>query len=101
MIMDFWDTVKLVAVISFLVAWGAFILWWIATMAVEFFGFVTGFQNLELAYLISQEDMESLTRKERKQVLKMEYYERKAFLSERFPNSVPAVKGDTLGANPN
>lgn len=99
--MDFWTTVRVVAVFGVLAAMGAFMLWWIVAMTAELFGFVAGFQTLKLAYLISQEDMESLTRKELKQVLKMEYAERKAFLSERFPNSIPAVKGDTLAANPN
>lgn len=76
-------------------------LWWMIAALFELDGFISGFSDLQLAYLISEEDLNSLTKKERKQALKMSYEERKAFLSEKFPNSIPAVKGDTLAANPN
>ena len=76
-------------------------LWWMIAALFELDGFISGFSDLQLAYLISEEDLNSLTKKERKQALKMRYEERKAFLSEKFPNSIPAVKGDTLAANPN
>lgn len=99
--MDFWLTFRVVAAIGFVVALGVGILWWMIAAVLEFAGFVSGFDDLQLAYLISQEDLYSLTKQERKQALKMEYAERKAFLSEKFPNSIPAVKGDTLAANPN
>lgn len=99
--MDFWLTFRVVAAIGFVVALGVGILWWMIAAVLEFSGFVSGFDDLQLAYLISQEDLYSLTKQERKQSLKMEYAERKAFLAEKFPNSIPAVKGDTLAANPN
>jgi hypothetical protein len=56
-----------------------------------FFGAAQGFHNLKLAYLISSEDIDNLTRKEMRKTKRMSYEELTTFLAERFPNSTPAL----------
>lgn len=73
----------------------AFTVWVIWILVEEGIGLIymmtVGADNLEMAYIISSEDIESLTRADRKELNRMSYQERKASLEQRFPFSVPEL----------
>lgn len=50
-----------------------------------------GFEDLEMAEYISMDDIDTLSRAERKELMRMTYSERKETLMARFPNSVPTL----------
>lgn len=92
--MDVGTTVGFVVRIVLFAVGAIVILWWPVSRFMS--GLQTGgsAHDIDLAYLISKEDRDSLTREEYKQTEKMSYPELKAFLKERFPESVPEYKVD-------
>lgn len=69
-------------------------LWWIVAATMELLSFGAGFHDLQMAYIVSREDIESLTKKEWKMTRRMEYADLKAYLSKRFPNSIPDIASE-------
>lgn len=92
--MEFWDIVRTLGGLAILLAIIALPIWGMVLMAMELVGMFQGFHDLQLSYLISREDITKLTKKEWKMTRRMDHAERKAFLSERFPDSIPAIKKD-------
>jgi hypothetical protein len=89
--MEFWNGVGAVAGIGVLGLVAIFMLLWFISSIAEICQFNAGFHDLQLAYQISREDIESLTKEDWKMIRRMSYDERTSFLKERFPDSVPAI----------
>ena len=89
--MDFGSNVGTIVGLGLLALMLVFIIWYIVSMIVEIFNMNAGFHDLQLAYQISAEDRESLSKEEWKKTKRMSYEELTAFLAERFPHSVPEI----------
>lgn len=92
--MDFYTAFVIVRMVL-LAAVAAGTLWWVAIYALGRFQFSGGSHDIDLAYLISKEDRDSLTREEYKKTEQMSYTELKKYLKERFPKSIPELSQDT------
>lgn len=88
------NTIAFTVKMILLIIGAVIILWWPASRFLSKIQANGGMHDLDLAYLISKEDRDSLTREEYKQTEKMSYPELKAFLKERFPDSVPELDKD-------
>ena len=90
--MEFWDIVRTLGGLAILLAIMALPIWGMVLMTMELVGMLQGFHDLQLAYLISREDINKLTKKEWKMTRRMDYADLKTYLNGRFPESVPAIK---------
>lgn len=88
------NTISFIVRMILLIIGAVIILWWPVSRALGKIQANGGMHDLDLAYLISKEDRDSLTREEYKQTEKMPYPELKTFLKERFPDSVPEFNKD-------
>lgn len=92
--MDTGNTALFIVKMVLLVVGAAIILWWPASRFLGKLQLSGGSHDIDLAYLISKEDRDSLTREEYKKTEQMSYLELKAYLKERFPNSIPEIGKD-------
>jgi hypothetical protein len=92
--MDVGTTVIFIVKMALLTAVAVIILWWPVSRFLGRFQFSGGSHDIDLAYLISKEDRDSLTREEYKLTEQMSYPELKTYLKERFPNSIPEFGTD-------
>lgn len=92
--MDVGTTVVFIVKMVLLAVVAVIILWWPVGRFLGKFQFSGGAHDIDLAYLISKEDRDSLTREEYKQTEQMSYEELKKYLKERFPNSIPEISTD-------
>jgi hypothetical protein len=86
--MEFLQMAWLVVSFGFIALVASIIVWWIIAMIGDF---NAGMHNLDLSYTISREDRESLSKEDYKKTQRMTHAELTAFLTERFPNSIPEI----------
>jgi hypothetical protein len=92
--MDFWSNVLAILGTTVVAANVVFFLWWLATIVLGKLQFTANMHDLDMAYLISKEDRDSLTRAEYKSTKQMSFTELQAYLKERFPDSIPEIRDD-------
>lgn len=92
--MDFGNTLVFIVRMILLTVGAVIILWWPCSRFLGKLQTTGGMHDIDLAYLISKEDRDSLTREEYKMTEQMSYAELKSFLKERFPHSIPEVHED-------
>lgn len=92
--MDFWSNILAILGTTVVAANVVFFLWWLATIVLGKLQFTANMHDLDMAYLISKEDRDSLTRAEYKSTQQMSFTELQTYLKERFPDSIPEIRDD-------